>query len=422
MRPFGATGAVSNYVFVSLLGRAANIGSVLLMAKSMDAAHFGTFAFFQSTAGVTLTLGTLSLPTTIGVIISRGEPHRVPLENALLTVLLGALSVFCAVIAVLVIALSRPETMTSAAEWLLFAGFVAVSCLQSLAQAVLFARGQPLWSSTSLALSAGLLFLGVYLFKPGSTLAALTLSSAAILISVIFAAVRIFSRGLLIDRARVGAEGMSFLRRRGIELLRFSFFALVSSVIFQAAIWFLQLRLISVAGAAANAPFALGAQFYNVVIFLPSIFGPVLLRRMSREDDHRTQEREAVLATVGIAALCALGLVVFHFVEPLILAILPARYGQFIDTIRWGVIAGAFMFVKFPLSVFFQARLSAVPDAIANFLAAALMVGGAMFAFWSGSPTRSMELRSLGHCLQFGSIVVSFFLVWLQARRPSVPS
>lgn len=417
LRSMSVGGVLSNYLFVSLIGRFANIVAVLLMAKSMGASDFGTFAFFQSTSAVTLSLGTFSLPTTLGVIISRGDRSRVPLENALLAILFVALALFCSVVAVLVIALSARETMTTQAEWLLFAVFVAVSCVQSLSQSVLFARGHARWSSTCLALASWALCLGVYLFKPGSIIGALTLSNVTLAIGVSFAGLSIFRGGILSDRTRVWSEGLAFARRRGLELVRFSFLALSSGFVFQAALWFLQLQLVTVAGAGANAPFALGQQFYNVIIFLPTVFGPVLLRRLSREDDEPTREHEALTVTLLVSIPCVLGLVGFNLSEPLILMLLPVRYAHAVATIRWAVIAGVLMFAKFPLSVFFQARLSALPEALANFLAAALLIGGSLFPYWSGTATRSMELRSLGHMVQFASIAVSFFLVWLNTRR-----
>lgn len=386
----------------------------------MSIDNFGIYSFLQSTSSVSLTFSTLNLSVSLNVILSKGTHERAPLENSLLVILLFILSAICAALALAIIACTARDMLGSIIEWLLLAAFAGCVCMQNLTQTVLYSRGSPIIGALTTALVSCSMCLGVLLFRPHDTGGALAVSTLSLLVGIILACPWIFRHGVLSDHAIIWASAVSFVRRRGIELLHFSLLALSGGFVFQIALWFMQLRLVQVAGAGANAPFALGVQFYNVIIFLPTIFGPVLLRRMSRQENDAIKRSETLLALVLVTALCALGVFVFGLLEHFILKVLPNRYAGAFETISWGVIAGALMFAKFPLSVYFQSRLSGVPEAAANFISALLVAGGALLPYWSGSALHSMELRSLGHAVQFIAIGVAFMIIgpWVKPKQP----
>lgn len=404
------------YLLVSLLGRAANVISVILLAHEMSVAQFGTFAFLQATAAVAMTLATLNFPVSLNVILSRGTLARLPLENSMLVVLLSGIALVSGPIATIAIAIVAPGTLSVMPEWIWFSLYVSALCLQSLVQAVLYSRASPVISSLSGAFATTVLCIAILLLKVRSVGSALELSALSMLGGVVLASFWIFRGGVIRHSPTVLTAGLSFVRRRGVELIRFSFLTLASGFTFQAALWFIQLRLLAVAGPGQNAPFALGSQFYNVIIFLPTVFAPILLRRMSREESELQRRRDAIIFTGLATVLCMAGIKVFDLSSSTILSVLPDRYGSAVDTIRWAVVAGAIMFAKFPLSVFFQSRLTGSPEALANVMAAALLVCGAMLPTWVSSSMMSMELRAAGHFLQFGCIGAAFVIIGLRHR------
>lgn len=396
------------YFGIAILGRLASVAAVLLLARALDPSTMGGFAFLQATATIALTLGSLNLGQILNVSLAHTATRRIRRENAILALVLTGVSLLSVAVALTLLAASPGTVPASLNTVLLFAAFVAVTGLQSLVQMIAYARGEPVWAAACAAGSAIVLCAGVLVVQPVSIASALTISTLAIAAGTATLCARLFRAGLATDWRAASRLLKTIGRRHGRKLAAFSSISLVSGVVLQASLWLIQRHLIGNGNAADNATYAIGLQFFNVVLFLPSLYAPLLVRRLSLLDDGPSRHHDVAAAAAACVVICLSGLLVLSLAEGSIIWLVPAKYTGASNVIWWSVLAAAFMFVKFPFSVFFQVRYSAQPDAVANLLAAICIGVGIYLAGWGTNAVASSQLRALACLCQLGCLAVWF--------------
>lgn len=410
------------YLALTALARALSFVSILLFAHAMNSADFGIYAFLQTSTNVIVLFTTLNSPTPIAVVLARGGGHRLRLENAILgAIFLGAVSLamivslFC-----FYFAFPRLSLGLNGLAWFLV--FTGMSSLQLLSGAALIARGERLRSALGVLLSAATLCVTLALAQSVSLAEALRLAALSVSAGGILSAFMLLGGGLHRDVRHVRASLIGFLKRNGRGIFLFSVLSFCASLSFQFDLWFLQRQLLMRGGAIEGAVFALGNQFYNIVLFLPGVFGPLLLRRLSTAALEREQFRETLRAAVIAFCVSLLGVLVFIEAGPFIVLLLPSKYQVGIQPLTLAVVAGAVMFAKAPFSVFFQARISALAELVASLVAAVVLIAGACIPDVVVNATASLWLRAAAHLVLFAIVFSIFVVQWRRSTQQAVIS
>ena len=405
---------LATYTALSVVSRVFNVISVLQLARAMLTSEFGKIAFLQASAMLICTFATMNLQTPLTVALAKGtrDPRK---ENTIIAYLISIVVLFstCGVAISFaffpIVAFSRTQT-------LLYYGFTALTSSQFIATTVLVARGRKLFVSASTAIVNSLLCLTLRQFESLSLSEALWTTTGAVALTSLLLCAAIYCAG--IDGDLIGAyrAGWAYLQRQARHLVSFAILSFCGSLTIQIGLWFLQRQLISVGGPDESAIFALGTQFYNVVLFLPSVMGSVLLRELSNIENNDLRFRSTTNAIFMSCGLAFGGLVFFGLTSHYILSVLPTKYSNQSGAITLAVTAGAFTFAKFPASVFFQSRIAALPELVSGVAAASILVLGAINRPFISSAVNALELRAFALFVQFMIVLSWFACAYLAVR------
>ncbi|WP_128943676.1 lipopolysaccharide biosynthesis protein [Bradyrhizobium zhanjiangense] len=392
-----------------MLARALSFVSVLLFAHAMTPAEFGIYAFLQASTSVIVVFATLNLPTPITVVLARGGGARLKLEN---TILVGAVLssiLLSALVSASSYSFAFPDVSLNSEELVYFIVLTGMNSLQILTGAALIARGRHVQSALAALMTTSTVCLGLTLMSDVSLVEALRLAAVSATIGGVTSIFMVLSGGLHYDFGGAVDSLRKFLKRSGTSILIFSLLSFCGSLSFQFGLWFLQRQLLVNGGAEQAATFAIGNQFYNIVLFLPGIFGPLLLRRLSRTREEH-QLRLALCAGAAAVGVSILGIIVFILMSPLILMLLPSKYQIDAEPLVLSIVAGAIMFAKAPLSVFFQARVSAGAEVLASVVGSVVLVIGAWIPVLVVNATQSLWLRVGAHLALLLIVLVALLM------------
>lgn len=398
------------FIAMSLVGRLLSILAVVVLARQVDAAQFGIFSYLQTTANLGLLIGLLNLPNILNVKLAHDNKETIRIENSFLIITTFITSIFASSIFIFILFFSNSNQLNSINELLSILLFIFTNAALSLLQAALFARGQFLVVAFSNLLISAAYFLVVCL-APLRTFADILLACALTNgIGVVIFAAKALGGGVIAD-VRVIGQAISRHSREWIRLLvTFSGATLITGIAFQYAMWLIQRSIIASGGPAENAIYAIGLQFTNVVIFLPSILAPVLVRTvtLSRAEGGKIRR---VLAYFALSAVCCIaGLAAFWLLGDHIAALFPKSYAIDNRVLLISIGAGIFAFLKAPFSVYFQTRLEALPDSAGNVVAALATCVVAVFTPLAATALGGSELRALAWLIQL--LLVGAFFAW----------
>lgn len=410
--------ALIGYTVLALLARALSVASILLLAHALPPTAFGYYGFLQASAAVIVTLSTLNLPTPLAVVLAKGEEARIPLENAILAVALTGLFALACLTAGLGLTFVFPPLPLDFAGQSWFVLLAGLTALQLLTGAALVARGQKMWSAATAFLSPATMTMALFISGHFSLAGAVLLAAISMALGTLPALFILFTGGFHRDVRHVQASLFRFLRVRAKQLFLFSVLSFAASFIFQFALWLVQRQLLATAGPGESAVFALGNQFYNLVVFLPGIFGPLLLRHLTT----RQGGQAAIVFRAGLAAclMVILGITLFVVIAPYLLLVLPGKYQIGTLPMALAVAAGGLMFAKFPFSVYFQSRVNGAPELYASVLSAIILVAGAFAPAVVLFADAALTLRVAAHLVQF-AIVAGAFAIMSRAVTRDAP-
>ncbi|WP_296680450.1 hypothetical protein [Novosphingobium sp.] len=406
------------FITMSVAGRLLQIAALLALAKRAAAADFGLFAYAQTAANLGLLIGLLTIPSILNVELAHDRVRWRGMENTLSLL-------FCVIGTALALAVSGmtlwvggTDPFGSDSGWLLFCVFIAVNTVQLVFQAVLFARGNHLLVAAG-ALVVGIVQLTLILtIDLGSVARVLLVPTLAYAVGAILFAGCALRSGVNLRGAQV-IKVLSRNRQRWTALLlKYAGVTLLCGGVFQYAMWLIQKSLIAAGGPAENASYAVGLQFTNIVIFLPALVAPVLVREIRLAPAGRGQMRRVLALAAFAAVCCACGLAMFWLIRMPVLALFPNSYALSVPVVMASVVAGVFAFIKAPFSIFFQTTLDARPDASGNIAAGLVTV----VAIWAGSlgadAAGASMLRAAAWAVQL-SVVGGFFIAAMWRGRQS---
>lgn len=400
------------YTGAALIGRGLSISVILIYANSMPVASFGVYSFFQVSCALVITVAGLNLSTPISVSLAKNRGGRVRLENSIYVIVVILLSFIAIAVGMASVLLFPGHLVFDRYLLLFFLIQSAAGTTLNLTSATLIARDYKMASVICASMPAGVSVLWASAYPPATTEAGMALMSIAMTVGASVALAIFLRAGLTFDLPSVRAITINYLRRNSRKLFAFSMSLFGASFLFQFSLWFLQRQLLEVGGAAENAVFAIANQFYNVAIFLPGVFGPILLRRLSAIDSDTRRRKEVLNAFYIASTLCVGGLCAFPWLIPLLELFLPARYNIGVAPLMLAIAAGAAMFSKFPISIYFQSRVMGSPELIASLISAALIVAGASFTIVIQSADRAMIVRVLAHTLQMFLVLIYFLIAF----------
>lgn len=408
------------YTFLVIFARALNVVSVLLYARSLPPDVFGTFAFLQTSTTLIVTISSFNLTTPITVALAQGGGGRAKLENSVLLVLFAVMTAAVMLSVCVGISFAFPPLHVTASDYAWFALFTTASAIQVISTAALIARGKPLHSAFSLIVTAGIVCAVLSVAGHELTLSiALIITAITTMIGMLLSIFWLMLGGFSRDSAFIAASLKRFYQNRGRKIILFSANSFASAFITQFALWYLQRQLLVSTGPEATAVFALSSQLYNIVIFLPGIFGPLLLRHLSAMPDIGGHVGPVWKAGIVVTLICVIGIATFHVLMPLIAAFMPVRYQLGEAPLILAVAAGALMFIKFPFSVYFQAQINAVPEFASSLAFSGILLIGASCVVFVHSATASLLLRAIAHLCQLVIAIAAFMAITRRRHRKS---
>lgn len=351
--PLGRFGKLGIYPTLVIVGRVANIVMMLFFAAHFAQNSLGQFAAVQAAAAFVTTLLSFNMGAALNVsaasVGSATRANIVTSASALYTIAAICLS------AVFVIAYPSHMGAQGYTQAALLVSLTANGIAQNVVGSALVGDGRltevgfSLSAPSLIALIATPqvdgdfnLFLNIYI-------AALSLSSFYLL----FLAARNSSFHDL-------AHSIKFISDNGRRFFSFGAKTTVSSAAITYSIFLLQSSLVEHGGASENAIFAIGSQFFNVVLFLPSSFSPLLLRDFAAHPE--TAGKRSLILSGSVAALCVLGITSWWLIAPLVLVHLPSLYGKAQPAIIWAMIAASIVFMKSPSALFLQSRFKTLQE------------------------------------------------------------
>lgn len=355
----------SVYSAVVTAGRFANIALILAVAARYSPSFVGEFAVLQAASGFLITTLSFSLGPALNVSASEmTSPQR-----RFVPVLFGAIySIACALIAALAI-LSQPIHfgVRSADHSLFLISLVLNGVVQAVLGSALIGCRRLVTPAIASALPpvAMLTLVSFDLLSPGSFLFfyAATLTASATC-SIVDAMCQIRS----LTRAKILVLG--FARDNARKFIAFGFKTTLASSAIGFTIWRLQSHLVATAGPDQNAIFAIGGQFFNVILFIPATISPLMLSFISRNRDGAL--RAVVMMTAAVFLLCVLGITVWTLGARNILAVLPPLYRQAEPAILWSMVGASILFIKSPSAIYMQSIFKTTQEVYASLVAAGL--------------------------------------------------
>lgn len=391
------------YLGASIAARALNVVYVLLVVGRANQAAFGQYAFGQVTALTAATVFSLNIISSLNVVGA-----RLPSFSGSGAVLLSyVFSSVCTILAGLLLFAVPPQWVAQTSSvvtiWMLvvFFGSVTMNALSG------FAYGAGHNISVALAnFSTALVAVCLLLSNRGFSTDALMQIYGT---SVIAGCLLVSGYLLVIDRARHIRVFVSGVLHQGPDLFRYGLMSIPNVAIVQVSLWLLQRAVIKGAGPVQTAHFALGTQFYNIMIFIPTLIAPLLLRSMAKATTDSAARAIANRWFIYGAMFGLFGCLVGFLGFYVLVRYMPKVYGQSYDAIILSIAAGAALLVKAPLSIYFQSKLAATPDLVANLIASAAMVGASL-GISALDASAATIVRLTAHLFMI-AVIWSFFLI-----------
>ena len=400
--------AFAAYITTSFVARALNLLVIILFASRLASDDFGRYAFLQMTVSLIVLLLSSGVTIHLSNALARGGPERRQAENLLVAMILAGGALCAAMASGLIFHYNRAAIQLPDAAFVPFITLCALAFCQTLCTSALLARGGNNWTGLSTLVSAAIPLPVLLSMRDMALPAAVELACLAYAAGSLLLMAGIFRAGAIVDIRRFAVHLAGYARREAGAILRLAAQVCLSNVVFLGALWLLQRQLIMTAGPSEGAVFALSNQIYNIVIFLPSIVGPLVLRQLNRAPDDADRQRQASRLTATSSILALSGVAVFALASPFVAEIFPAKYQIGAVPLILAVACGGVMFAKFPLSVFFQSRAAGSPELIGSVAAGIVVIVGLGAAHVAQSAEMALGLRVMAHAAQAAVVALMF--------------
>jgi len=175
--------------------------------------------------------------------------------------------------------------------------------------------------------------------------------------------------------------------------------------------WFIQRKIVfGEDGPSENAIYGVGNQIFNIITFLPTILGPLIVTKLASAGKNARARQDICISSLkifgGIAlTACVLTFIGLHFG----IGLLPKRYAACVETGTLASIAAAFQVLKAPFSLYFLSELR-VSREIASAVLGALFMIVATMLLTHVTPNLGTGVRLAGCAVQAAFLGVLFFI------------
>jgi O-antigen/teichoic acid export membrane protein len=414
------------YLALSIGARAVSALATLVIVGRVSATSFGGFSYLQATGALIVSLFALGIESSLNAAVRRRAVASEPIMPTIFAGIIVALAGFACSVATLIlfcqgVADAHDLVAVGTLSLCIFSFvFIASSLLNGLSYGI----GHYTFAAAGGAIQTGLFLLGSFVISStASAWGLLYLFVAARLAGIIVQASCLGAasgRSALSKAVREHAVAKQTLRE-AYELGSYGFRQSIGVATLMLGYWFLQHELIeSEQGELANAVYGVGNQIYNIIVFLPFIFNPLIVGRLSNlQGDRAALRRECIkFASLFLAssiAICIAVWITFAFA----LHLLPPAYLGSLQVVVVASAAAALQLVKAPFTLFFVAKLRAGPELIATSVGtAALLVGG--FVFPIHDAETAMNVRFASQLLMTLCVAIAFLIANNFPRRQAL--
>ena len=408
------------YVFVSILGRVVNIAYMLVAIAKVGSHDFGIFSFVQVTGLTLATLFTLAMTTSLNVILARDHDAKIGGQAASFSLCyVGVIALLLSPILIMPANLIHGLPATWGVRIGLYV-FTLSILAQNIFQGWLFGFARTTYVAAVVLVTSLFAFAAILIAPRGDVYTLLTAYGSALALSALLMGFSVYRSSGIAWPSPVQAG--HFAKEFGQTLVAYGMKSILNTTIFQLALWQLQAHIIASLGPVESAHYALGMQFYNVIVFIPVLIGPLLLNRLGKiSGDPARAVRFTFLVTMACVVLAAgeFGSILAAF--PFVSHFMPKAYRDSAPAIFWAIGAGTLLFVKTPMSVYFQSTLRAFPETVSVSLSAALLLSLSLFVSKIDA-SQAAEIRLESILVQLLTVAVFFILASRRdVAKPATP-
>lgn len=406
-----------HYVILSITSRFASFLTTILCIKWFDPSAFGELTYLMATVGAVAIISNCGLELATNATVSgaggRQSAKSVAAYSGLLV--LGLIILFLAPLLCLVF-LSLGSFPKHQFFWVL-AG-VSLAAFQGYLNGMSFGMGKPVLAALAANIIGWLFALlliafqtsagGLSLYKASLISQAIGAFALLVLIAWQFETViRRLEKKQIVQALTIAGTMLKF----GVKT------SLVSSLIVTSQ-WLIQRNIaIGPGGLRENGIYGVGMQAYNLVLFVPILFGPIFLSKISVLRDGAARRKLCVRAgtfcvAVGIL-LCAALVLLLHVG----LRYLAPFYQNAEFAVVMAGIAATIHMTKAPFSIYFQAHFRMLPEIVGSCAGVAVVLLAVFFGFGANAD-EGMIIRVMTHLVQLLVTLGAFAI----GRPQAVPS
>jgi O-antigen/teichoic acid export membrane protein len=422
-REFGARLRQRNgaYLAFSMAARALMALGMFLAIRRFAASSFGEMAYLQATALSAVAFSSFGIELSINSRLSRNQKEgldRGPTIVAGCVVALCGMLVACGIVNLFFSSQINPSGANPQAT-LAVCTYASLVILISLVNATAFASNYNGYVGFSYTLTAAVFMLfAVFADKSVSGVALLRFQSVGqvvaggLVLTSLVGSARQLRLQAIFQHIRSGA-----VRREVATLVTYGVKQIVVVSLLTFSQWLIQRKIVfGPGGASDNAIYSIGNQIFNIITFLPTILGPIIVTKFASAGGDTAARQKICVSSLRLFGLIALGACVMTFLGLYFgVRFLPPRYADCVETGFIASLAAAVQVLKAPFSLYFLSELK-VSREIASAILGALFMIVATALFASISPNGGTVIRLIGGVIQ-GIFLGGFFLVEYQRTR-----
>jgi O-antigen/teichoic acid export membrane protein len=416
------------YVTLAIGARAISALGMFIAIRRFAPSAFGEMAYLQATAATAVAFTSFGLELSINSRISR---RRSELADLVPTVAAGCIMALAAIlldISVIVLFFSSQLDVKSSNVLATVSIGIYASLMinASLVNSVAFAFRRNAFVGCAHVLNA-LIFLSFAAISQKDTQAVDLLHFQSVAqftasLCVAFLLVKSAPAGAtakiaasLFKRTKEVAVELSTLFQYGVKQI-----LVVSVVMFSQ--WLIQRKIVfNDGGAADNAIYSVGNQIFNILTFLPTMLGPMIVTKFASAGNDAVRRQSLCIGSLKLFAAIAVGACAVTFAGLHFgIWLLPARYASCVETGVLAALAAGFQVIKAPFSIYFLSELKVLREVISSVAGGTFMII-ALSLLHHVTPNIGTGVRLVGCALQ-AAILGGFFLIEYRNTRRMPPS
>lgn len=395
---------VGVYFVISLLSRVTSAVGMFLWMRRSEVPDFGEFSYYSATAGLLGGVFSLGLEMSMNVLLSQARAENQGILDRLVA---GAAIALGGVIFTLIAAAALfLSGWTKSYEVVgMIAALAVVQIVGAYVNGICWGYNRSktvacVWLTSATLFAFASHARGVMSAREIFYCYALSVFLPVLLQSVVIT-------NMLWRTVRSECVYTKVVLSEAIALCKFGIKNVSISGLMLMTLWLVQSSIASRSdGKVQLAVYALSTQVYNIVIFLPSIVGPLILSKMSsmNETGKSIFVRKTIVAFIWLSILICAGA---YLGTVFITQFLPAKYHIAPVVALIASFAASLQFIKSPVSIYFQSTFTMRFEAFSTLLGA-FCIGLIIVLIGPLTADGGASSRLVAHAVQLGCMAVLF--------------